>query len=300
MLNRFIQFLILILFSIGLAHAESLKPFVLANDLPGDVAQVSGTVVEKLKGNGFEVVGSYSPFPGAMVICATNDDLKAAAVKATNGGFGVAQRVAVTDVKGKIQVSYVNPSYIGTAYGMGKLETVSAKLKSALGAVKNFGSEKGIEEKKLGPGEYHYMFSMPYFNDVDVLKKHTDYKSAVDTVEKNLAAGAGGTQKVYRIDLPGKEISVFGVAIPKGNEAQKEVKETDKEIIDIVDYLELKHTAYLPYELMVDGKRIIALAGRYRIALNFPDTTMVGAHGFTQIMTAPGGILDALEAVAGK
>jgi len=50
---------------------------------------------------------------------------------------------------------------------------------------------------------------------------------------------------------------------------------------------------------MVDGDRVIALRARYRIALNFPDTTMAGAHGFTKIMTAPWGIQLALEAVAG-
>jgi len=40
---------------------------------------------------------------------------------------------------------------------------------------------------------------------------------------------------------------------------------------------------------MVDGNRVIALRARYRIALNFPDTTMAGEHGFTKIMTAPWG-----------
>jgi len=51
--------------------------------------------------------------------------------------------------------------------------------------------------------------------------------------------------------------------------------------------------------LLVDGGRIIALRARFRIAVNFPDTKMVGDHGFTKIMTAPWGIQVALEAVAG-
>lgn len=282
----------------GKASAEALKPFILGDTLAGDVKQVSELVKTKLAAQDFQIVGAYSPYPGAMVICATNNDLKSAAAKAFNGGFGAAQRVAVTEVKGKIQVSYVNPAYIGTAYGMGKLESVSAKMKTALGAVKPFGSEKGIAEENLGPGQYHYAMMMPYFKDVDILKEHPDYKTAVETVEKNLAAGVGGTMKVYRIDLPGKEVSVFGVAIPKGDGPEGN-KDTDKEIMEIVDYQDLKHTAYLPYELMVDGNRVIALRARYRIALNFPDTKMAGAHGFTKIMTSPWGIQLALEAVAG-
>ncbi len=281
------------------AAAEPLKPFVLGDTPSGDLKQVADAVKLKVTAEGFEIVGSYSPFANAVVICVTNNDLKTNAAKVPNGGFGAAQRISVTDVKGKIQVAYVNPAYLGTAYGMGKLDSVSSKLKAALGAVKVFGSENGIPEEKLGPGMYRYAMFMPYFRDVDVFKEHPDYKTAVETVEKNLAAGVGGTKKVYRIDLPGKQVSVFGIAIPKGDGIDKGNKDTDREIIDIVDYSELKHTAYLPYELMVDGNRVIALRARYRIALNFPDTKMAGAHGFTKIMTAPWGIQLALEAVAG-
>lgn len=297
--SKFFLVVAAVLWMSGQAAAESLKPFMLGDTPPGDLKQVTETVKSKLTMQGFEIVGSYSPFANAMVICVTNNDLKTAAAKVPNGGFGAAQRVAVTDVKGKIQVSYVNPAYLGTAYGMGKLETVSTKLKTALGAAKPFGSEKGIPEENLGPGQYRYAMFMPYFKDVDVFKEHPDYKTAVETVEKNLAAGVGGTKKVYRIDLPGKQVSVFGVAIPRGDGIDKGNKDTDKEIIDIVDFGDLKHTAYLPYELMVDGNQVIALRARYRIALNFPDTKMAGEHGFTKIMTAPWGIQLALEAVAG-
>lgn len=295
-LMLFIFFLTLITTPV---HAESLKPFILGDTPPGDVKQVSEFVKSKLTSQGFEIVGSYSPFSGATVICVTNSELKNTAAKVPNGGFGVAQRVSVTDVNGKIQVAYVNPAYLGAAYGMGKLENISNKLRISLGAVKSFGSEKGIPEEKLAPGMYRYAMSMPYFNDVDVFMEHPDYKTAVDTVEKNLAAGVSGTKKVYRIDIPGKQVSVFGVGIITGDGVDKGNKDTDKEILDIVDGDELKHTAYLPYELMVDGTRVIAMRARYRIAVNFPDTKMFGQHSFTKIMTAPWGIQLALEAVAG-
>ena len=281
-------------------HAEVLKPYVLADAATGDLRQTAEKVKTALAANGLDVVGTYQPYANAIVLCATNDELKAAAAKAENGGFGVAQRVEITEVGGKLQVSYVNPAYLGTAYGLGKLEGVSAKLKAALGAKETFGSV-GIDEEQLKPGVYHYAMMMPYFRDVDRLHEHPDYATAVATVEKNLAANAGGTVKVYRIDLPGKQVSVFGVGIPKGalDGPGQGDKDTDKEIMDIVDHKDLKHTAYLPYELMVDGGRVIALRGRYRIALHFPDTKMYGPNGFTKIMTAPWGILNALEQVAG-
>ena len=280
--------------------AEVLKPYVLAEITTGDLRQTAEKVKAALAANGFEVIGTYQPYANAIAICATSNELKDAAAKTENGGFGAAQRVAVTDVGGKLQIAYVNPAYLGTAYGLGKLEAVSAKLKAALGAKETFGSV-GIDEEKLKPGVYHYAMMMPYFRDVDRLHEHADYRTAVAAVEKNLAAGAGGTVKVYRIDLPGKEISVFGVGIPKGtiDGPEQGEKDTDKEIMDVVDYQDLKHTAYLPYELMVVGGRVIALRARYRIALHFPDTKMTGTHGFTKIMTAPWGIQNALERVAG-
>lgn len=283
-----------------LAHAapERLKPYILGNPQVGDMTQVVNLTKAALVANGFEVVGSYSPYPAATVIVATNDALKAAASKAKNGGFGVAQRVAVTNVNGKLQVSYVNPAYLGAAYGLGNLDAVTAKLRAALGDTLSFGSEGGMTAKQLAPGVYHYKMAMPYFDQTDLVGKQEDYKTAVALVEKNLAQGLGGTKKVYRIDLP-NEVSVFGIGIVTGDGLNKGAKDTDREIMDIIDFGEYRATPYLPYELMVKGSEIIALRGRYRIALHFPDTSMMGEHGFTKIMSSPSGIRRALEAVAG-
>jgi hypothetical protein len=293
----FALFLVISFFS--LAQAEVLKPFVLGKTPPGNMADVVEYTKVQLTDQGFTIIGSYMPYPNATVICASHPDLSAAAAKVKNGGFGAAQRVAVTETDGKLQISYVNPAYIGTAYGLGKLESISDRLEAALGHEQDFGAE-GIKEEKLGPGKYHYKMLMPYFDDIDVLNTYTDYATGVKTVEENLAAGKGGTVKVYRLDLPDKEVSVFGVGIPQGDGPDSGDKDTDKEIMDIIDFQQIHSTAYLPYELMIQGNQAIALRGRYRIAVYFPDTAMVGEHGFTKIMSAPGGIKNALEAVAGK
>ena len=291
--------LVLVTGIFSFARAEVLKPFVLGKTPPGNIADVIEYTKAQLTDQGFSIVGSYTPYPNATVICASHPELTAAAAKAENGGFGAAQRVAVTEVNGVLQTTYMNPAYLGTAYGLGKLEPVSAGLAAALGHEQEFGA-KGIKEEKLGPGKYHYKMLMPYFNDIDVLNTYSDYETGVKTVEANLAAGTGGTVKVYRIDLPGKEVSVFGVGIPQGDGPDSGDKDTDKEIMDIIDFRDIRSTAYLPYELMVQGNQAIALRGRYRIAVHFPDTSMAGSHGFTAIMSAPGGIKNALEAVAGK
>lgn len=284
------------------ADEPRLRPYILGVTPAGNMQEVVATVSGALQAKGFEIAGSYSPYAGATVTVVTSPELKAAAARARDGGFGAGERIAVTDVNGKPQVSYVNPAYLGAAYGLGKLGGVSEKLKAVLGSARDFGSEKGLTAEELAPGTYHYMTGMPYFHQVDVLAKYPECKSAAAAVEKGLAAGAGGTKKVYRIDLPGKDVSVFGVAIVTGDGIDKGAEDTDKEIMDIIDYKDPRSTAYLPYELMVqpaeEGCDVIALRGRFRIALHFPDTSMIGKHGFTRIMSSQGGIKDALTAVA--
>lgn len=281
-------------------HADDprLRPYILGNTPIGEMGQAVAGVRAALKKQGFEEAGSYSPYAGATVIVVTSPELKSAAATVRNGGFGAGERVSVTQSKTGLQVAYMNPAYMGAAYGLGDLKTISEKLKTALGAVKEFGSEKGLTAAELAPGTYHYMVGMPYFHQTDHLAKYPDHATAVAAVEKGLAAGKGGTKKVYRIDLPGKDVSVFGVGILTGDGISKGDKDTDKEVMDIVDWQTLHHTPYLPYELIVQDGEITALRGRYRIALHFPDTKMAGAHGFTKIMSAPGGIKQALSAVA--
>ena len=281
------------------ADEARLKPFILGNTPAGNLEQAVAVVKSALKAQGFDEAGSYSPFVGATVIVVTSPELKAAAARAKKyGGFGAGQRVAVTEIKGKLQVSYVNPEYLGAAYGLGKLESITEKLSLAIGATKQFGAAGGLTAEALAPGTYHYMVGMPFFQQVDVLAEYPDYPTALAAVEKGLAAGKGGTQKVYRIDLPGQEVSVFGVAVVTGDGIGRGDKDTDKELMEILDWQELRITAALPYEMLVQNGEVLALRGRYRIALHSPDIKMAGAHGFAKIMGSSGGIKAALSAVA--
>jgi len=63
-------------------------------------------------------------------------------------------------------------------------------------------------------------------------------------------------------------------------------KDTDKEVMEIIDHQELRATAYLPYEMMVLGNEVVSMRGRYRIALHFPDTKMA-APWLHKIMSSP-------------
>jgi hypothetical protein len=286
-----------LIMNISLAQAaEGLKPFVLGTEpQKADPAQVVVDVKTALQGQGFEVVGSYDPYPNATVIAVTSGDLKAKAAKSDFGGYGAIERVAVTKVKDKIQVSYTNPPYWAAAYRMtDNLADVKAKLEAALGKQKDFGSKDGLTEKQLR--KYNYMISMAKFDSLGdhKLAEYKSYQEAISAVEAGLAAGKAGVTKVYRVDIPGKEEAVFGVAIAKG-------KGADKYVMDYIDFGDIKSTAHLPYEILVSGKKVYHLYAKFRIAISFPDLSMMGSNSFMSIMSAPDAIKDAFkETVPGE
>jgi hypothetical protein len=59
----------------------------------------------------------------------------------------------------------------------------------------------------------------------------------------------------------------------------------------------LKHTAHLPYELIVSEGNVQMLHGKFRIAVDFPDLTM---GTFMKISGAPAGIEEKLKLIAGE
>lgn len=280
--------------------AETFRPFVLASKGPGDFdARVQETKAA-LTAEGFQVLGEYTPYEDtfvekAHVIVVTNDELKKVAGMSEYGGFAAPWRVAVTKAGDEIQVSYANPIYIANAYRLkSDLNGVSEALKRALGEQDTFGSAKGLSARKLR--KYHYTFGMEYFDDPYKLAEYASHAEAVATLEKNLANGVAGVTKVYRLDLP-NDVTVFGVARKAPTEDDKDMDE--KYIMSVVDFEELKGTAYLPYEILVDGNKVVALHMRFRMAVHYPDLKMMGANSFMNIMPSPNAIQKALAAAAG-
>ncbi len=274
-----------------LQAAELLKPFVLASTGTGNVASVVTTVKTKLATAGFELVGEYSPYDSATILIVTSDALKAAAAKSEFGGYAAGQRVSITKVDDEVQIAYTNPVYMTHAYRMKvKLQATADKLKNALGAIKQYGLKNGMEPDDIR--EYHYMFGMEYFDDPSLLAEYKSHNQALLMVEKSLAAGMGGASKVYRIDVPGKDESVFGVQLTNDCSG-------DTFVMGHIDFMPLRSTAHLPYEMLVSGNKVYALYARFRIAINFPDLKMMGANSFFKIMCAPDAIEGALMAAAG-
>lgn len=271
--------------------AERLKPYILANGSEHDFSATIKQVKRALERQQFRVVGEYSPYDQAHIIVVTNADLLALARKEPNAAYLSAQRVSVTQTGAGLQIAYTNPAYYAHAYRVsGDVQPVSRKLAAALGAVDSFGS-RGLTPDKLR--KYHYSFGMEYFDDPLELAHYNSHREALRAVTRSLADGRGGTGQVYRIDIPGADISVFGVALTDG-------MASDKRVMEVIDYQELKQTPHLPYELLVTGTRVVALAPRFRIAVDFPDLRMMGENGFTQIMATPDAIKKSLTLAAGR
>jgi len=280
----------------AMAEDVLLKPFVLGSRSAGALADKVQATTAALTANGFTIVGSYSPYPDAEILVVTDDELKNNAAQSEHGGFGAIQRVSLTKVNNDIQVSYTNPVYMANVYRMkGTLADVAAKLQAALGRVEEFGA-KGMTAEQAR--KYHYMFGMEYFTEPSELAEYASHEEALNAVEQGLAANKFGVSKVYRVDVPGGKESVFGVAMKGAAEADKYMD--DRYIMSEIDFRDLKSTAHLPYEVLVSGNKVLALYARFRIAIDFPDLSMMGSHSFMNIMKAPEAIRKALQKTVSK
>jgi hypothetical protein len=129
------------------------------------------------------------------------------------------------------------------------------------------------------------------FDDEDELAEFDSHEAALKSVEAGLTAKMAGSSKVYRIDIPGKKMSVFGVAL-KYKEA------SDNFISEAINKKGMTHAAHFPYEILVVDGEVMALNGKFRIAVNWPHLSMMGSGSFMSISNAPDNIANALRAVA--
>lgn len=288
---------ITLLFTFNLAISQNLKPYILGFESTESIATVKGNVKANLQKQNIKVVGEYQPANDSKrwLIVFTTPELSSA-VKKVGGmtGFAATLRVAITSENGKTIVSYTNPKYWGNAYFQDKFNlvqsnyvTVTTHLESAMKASGKFvgtpfGSEKGLSAKDLQG--YHYMMGMPYFEDAVELEDFDNYAAAISKIESSIKKGVPNVKLVYKVTIPGKNLTLYGFALSGENgEAQ---------FMPIIDQGSPKHTAFLPYEVLVNNDEVQMLHGRYRIAIAFPDLTM---GTFSKIMSTPGNIEDMLE-----
>ena len=273
------------------------KPYIVASAGSGTLAEQTEATVDALEDADFEVVGQYSPVAGTNIVVVTSDELKQIASVSDRGGYAAGQRVAITEAGDNIEVSFMNPTYIQYGYRLkGDMQPVFDALVESLGKTDACGAAgKKMTAKKLG--KYHYMMGMQYFDDPSKLGSFDSYEAAIAAVESGLAKEGDAFTQVYRIDIPGKQQTVFGVGMKKTNEDDADL---DSEFqMSVVDFEGCKKRAYFPYEVLVDGNKVEALHMRFRMALHFPNLSMMGEHGFTKLISAPKLIEKELEKMVG-
>ncbi len=287
----------LLSFSFYLGKAQNLSPYIVGFETNESVTATQTKVVSQLELNGIKVVGQYQPAndKNRAVIVFTANELETA-VKTIGGltGFAVTLRIGITNENGKTIVSYTNPLYWGNAYFRNDFDKVSGsyailiehieKAMKASGEFtgKPFGSKHGLSTKDLR--KYHYMMTMPYFEDVVELANFDSHVAALDKIESALKKSVPDISQVYKVNIPGKELTLYGFALSG--------EKGESKFLPIIDIGQPKHTAFLPYEVLVKENKVLMLHGRYRIAISFPDLTMMT---FTKIMSTPGNIESLLK-----
>ena len=273
---------------------QDLSPYIKVGESTNSIQDVTKEVIQTLKDNSFTVLGAYNPSgkSSLAVVAFTRSDLKNSVVKVVDrGALAAAMKVGLVQKDGKVTISYTNPEYLLRAYlptnystFRGTFTTFSTDLKTAFSSLGNEFTPFGGTVKADKLPKYHYKVMMPYFTDPVELNEFASFEEGLETITKNLEAKKGNTVKVYRIVYKTEKVAVFGVGLLDKEEGEPHF------LHKIGEY----HVAALPYEIILQGKNATMLHGKYRIALHWPELTM---GTFMKIMSTPGDIEDALEAL---
>lgn len=274
--------------------AQELSPYIKVGESSKNMQAASDEIISALESNGFNLLGNYTPGDNSKlkVIVFTNEQLKNTVVKVLDrGALAAAFKVGLVEKNGKVTISYTNPDYILRAYLRDDyitykpvFEKFSKDVKSALASIGNEFTPFGGTVDAEGLKKYHYKMMMPYFSDPEELNEYTSFEEGLKIIEANLKAKKGETVEVYRIVYPNKKVAVFGIGL---------LNKEDGEAA-FLPIIGEDHVAAMPYEIILQGKQVTMLHGKYRIALHWPELTM---GTFMKIMSTPGDIEDTLEAI---
>ncbi len=274
--------------------AQDISPYIKVGETTNTMQQTSEAVINALKNNSFTILGKYNPENKNtfQVIVFTNTDLKNTVVKVSDrGALGAAFKVGLIEKDGKIIISYTNPDYFLRAYMQDNYVTFKSVFQKFSVDVKNALATLGNEFKPFGGSieankikKYHYKVFMPYFTDPIELNEFSSFNKGLETIENNLKAHKGKTILVYKVVYPKQKVAVFGIGLQNKEDGEAY----------FLPKIGEKNIAAMPYEIILQGKTVTMLHGKYRLALSWPELTM---GTFMKIMSTPGDIEDTLKAV---
>ncbi|ADV46068.1 hypothetical protein [Nitratifractor salsuginis] len=222
-----------------------------------------GSVKSALNKSGLQVLATYHPAGKGYlnVILYTNASLKRAAAKPKRG-FAAVQRVLVNS-KAKTVLA-TNPEYWLRAFLQGQYKPgmeapVTRALGKALGKLSP--SKDALPSGKLA--KYHFMFGMPYYDEMITLKKGKHFSVA---------------NRVFTLSLPNGS-KVVGVRMPRSVESFISKIGEDKALV-------------LPYMVLLEKGEALMLNPKYYLAISYPRLSM---GQFMKISDIPGKIEKALK-----
>ncbi len=262
----------------ALWSGTGIQPYLLIGESGKTVEKTTSLLIQSFFFSDveIEIIGQYHPAdnPDQLVLVVTNSTLEKAIARckpeaAYLGGI----RIAIT-AKGDdmTYISIQNPPYWANAYLQDDydkvakdIEKFTRELKYAMPKLRmridlGYGSNQDFTAQDLR--EYRFGSRMPYFEDAVFLGEFDSHEQAVSTIEKNLESSKV-CSFVFRNDIEGTTMTLFGVGLTgeKGEAA----------FVPVLDTGERRHTAFLPYEILVTDKKVYMLPAKYRIPLSFPD-----------------------------
>lgn len=276
------------------AIEQNLSPYIKVGESTKSIQEVNKEVIQTLKDNSFTVLGSYNPSNKSSlgVIAFTRADLKNTVIKVKDrGALSAIMKVGLVAKNGKVIISYTNPDYLLRAYLPGNYNTFKSTFDKFSSDLKTAFTSLGKEFKPFGGtveadqlAKYHYKIMMPYFTDPVELHEFASFEEGLQIITNNMEARKANTVKVYSLVYKNEKVAVFGVGLLDKEEGE----------FNFLPKIGADHVAALPYEIILQGNKATMLHGKYRIALHWPELTM---GTFMKIMSTPGDIEDALEAL---
>ncbi|MFQ6610999.1 MAG: hypothetical protein ACE5D7_09415, partial [Fidelibacterota bacterium] len=166
-------------------------------------------------------------------------------------------------------ISCQNPEYWAIAFLQDEYERekeavsqFTSELKHSMPRLRmridlGFGSARDFEESDIR--EYRYNFRAPYFQNavkVGEFNNFTDAKSKLETSFGNSTANAS----IFDVNIISEKVQLIGLNLSQEADIFLQLDDADR-----------KHTACMPYELLIIEDAIYMLDPRYRLAVSFPD-----------------------------
>jgi hypothetical protein len=215
--------------------------------------QTQTQVENGLKKAGFEILASYDAMQDSdyKVIIYTSKDLKQLSSK-ENRGFVAVQKVLISE--NDSQLVFTNPLYYLKAMLQDDYDSsLVSKINSALNSA--FTLENGTYNlDKDDLASYHFMFGMPYYEDMIEVATGDDLEA--------------------KLNQNAKDNIVFKIKVANGFLYGIAMNGTISENSYMTTLNQKASSAFLPYTVLIQNNTAKILAPKYYLALSLPQLTM--------------------------